>query len=69
MLKFTLLFSFIFVCIHWLYRPVNYHPSEEMINQYRPSVQMKTQEITIDTPKVAESLEKTSAMPFLIAYE
>jgi hypothetical protein len=68
MLKFTLLFAFVFVCVQWLYHPVEYHPSEEMINQYRPSMKTKKNDDS-DSLKVATLAVSPGDLRFLIAYE
>lgn len=69
MLKFSLLFAFVFICIQWLYRPLDYQPSEEMINQYRPSMKITPNENTKDTLELAQDPVSPTALRFLIAYE
>ena len=69
MFKFTLLLAFVFVCVHWLYRPVEYHPSEEMLNKYRPSRQMKENPSVKDSIRIAQNKLSPSEFRFLVAYE
>ena len=56
MSKFALLLLFIGFILFWMYQPVQYDASEEIINQYRPSYQYSPDAILKDSIKTSHAV-------------